>query len=215
MRDDSIVKVIFAAVWIGFALAGPVLSRAKKKRERREKADMEDLETELRNAGGTPRPAAGTRPRVVLRPRPAATDSPPPSPAPPPPAPGSLARYGMAEDSPALEGRSVAEVLRELEERRAARRTALEREAAAKRAEAEAARARAAAEAAAKRAAEEAAAREAEAAAAKAAATPAAPDPLAELLAGKPGETRADALRRAVLLHEILGRRGGRPVPVP
>ena len=208
MHDDSIVKVVFAVVWIGFALAGPVLSRAKKKRERRQAADMEALETELRNAGGA------TRPRAVLRPRPAAADAPPPSPA-PPPAPGSLARYGMAEDSPALEGRSVAEVLRELEERRAARRTALEREAAAKRAEAEAARARAAAEAAAKRAAEEAAAREAEAEAAKAAAAAAAADPLARLLAGTPGETRADALRRAVLLHEILGRRGGRPVPVP
>ncbi|MBQ9726769.1 MAG: hypothetical protein IJV65_04610 [Kiritimatiellae bacterium] len=208
MHDDSIVKVVFGAVWVAIALAGPLLDRAKKKKRRREEAVFrEKAALDSLRPGARPRGDAG-RPRVVVRPRPAPAAA-------PPPAPENLARYGMAEDSPALGGQSVAEVLRQLEERRAARRTALEREAAAKRAEAEAARARAAAEAATKRAAEEAAAREAEAKAAKAAAAAAAPDPLARLLAGAPGETRADALRRAVLLHEILGRRGGRPVPVP
>ncbi|MBQ3809213.1 MAG: hypothetical protein II839_00165, partial [Kiritimatiellae bacterium] len=67
MDDDSIVKIAFAAVWVAIALAGPILSHAKKKRERREEADTEALETTPRDAGGAPRP------RVVLRPRPAAS----------------------------------------------------------------------------------------------------------------------------------------------
>ena len=203
MHEDSIVKAVFAVIWIGFALAGPVLSLAKKKRRRRE----EEAATE-RAALESLRPAR--RPRAVLHPARAAAPAAPP----PRPAPENLARYGMAEDSPAFAGASVAEILRQLEERRDARRTAAERAAAEARAaiEAERERQRAAAQAEAARRAEEAERlREAERAAAAAAAPH---DVLAGLLAGAPGETRADALRRAVLLHEIFGCRGGRPVPV-
>lgn len=203
MHDDSIADVVFGAVWVAIALAGPLLSRAKKKRRRREEeAFREKAALESLRPGARPRGGA-ERPRAVIRPRPAPAAAPA---APPPrPAPENLARYGMAEDGPALAGASVADILRQLEERRAERRTAAERAAAEARAaaDAERERRRAAAQAEAARRAEEAERlREAERAAAAAAPR----DVLAGLLAGTPGETRAAALRRAVLLHEIFGR---------